>query len=49
MINYLEIEDRYPFFPGQHGKLAPETNLDVGVAVASAGPDANHLHLTPDR
>jgi len=22
---------------------------DDGVAVASAGPDANHLHLTPDR
>jgi len=23
--------------------------IDDGVAVASAGPYANHLHLTPDR
>jgi len=44
------------FFPGQ-GKLAPErqTTLDLnearddGVAVASVGPYANHLHLTTDR
>jgi len=47
------------FFPGQPvlGKPTPErlTTLDFtaardnGMAVASAGPYANHLHLTPDR
>jgi len=38
------------------GKPAPkQANLDFnearddGVAVASAGPYANHLHLVPDR
>jgi len=39
------------------GKMAPEdlTNLDFnetrdgGLAVASARPYANHLHLAPDR
>jgi len=39
------------------GKQAPERKTildftgarDDGVAVASAGPYANHLHLTPDR
>jgi len=39
------------------GKLAPERQTildftgvrDDGVAVASAGPYANHLHLAPDR
>jgi len=44
-------------FPGQTGKSAPErqTILDFteargdGVAVKSAGPYANHLHLAPDR
>jgi len=43
-------------FPGQPGKAAPErlTILDFnkarddGVAVASAGPHANHLHLAPE-
>jgi len=45
------------FFPGNLAKLAPEryTFLDFtgarddGLAVASAGPYANHLHLAPDR
>jgi len=45
------------FFPDNLGKLAPErqTVLDFtggrhdGVAVASAGPYANHLNLTADR
>ena len=44
-------------FPGNLSKLAPERlNIldfnearDDGVAVASAGPHANHLYLTPDR
>jgi len=39
------------------GKLAPERQTildfagarDDGLAVASAGPYANHLHLAPDR
>jgi len=39
------------------GKLAPERSTildftgarDHGMAVASAGPYANHLHLAPDR
>jgi len=43
--------------PGYWGKPAPErlNQLDFpgagddGVAVASAGPYANHLHLAPDR
>jgi len=45
------------FFQDNLGKLARErqTSLDFigarddGVAVASAGPYANHLHLAPDR
>jgi len=44
------------FFPGQPGKPAPEKWIldftgarDDGVAVAPAGPYANHLHLAPDR
>ena len=45
------------FFQNNLGKPAPErkTILDFTrarddvVAVASAGPHANHLHLTPDR
>ena len=45
------------FFQGNLGKLAPErqTILDFSgarddeVAVASAGPYANHLHRAPDR
>ena len=38
-----------------HDDEKGKTNLDFneerddGVAVASAGPCANHLHLTPDR
>jgi len=44
-------------FPGQpvsqhqKGKTILDCNeaRDDGVAVASAGPYANHLHLTPDR
>jgi len=27
----------------------PNAARDYGVAMASAGPHANHLHLTPDR
>jgi len=47
------------FSPGQPGLGKPTparlTTLDYtaarddGMAVASAGPYANHLHLTPDR
>jgi len=45
------------FFQDNLGKTAPEkyTILDFtgarddGVAVASAGPYGNHLHLAPDR
>jgi len=45
------------FFQDKLGKPAPEryTILDFagarddGAAVASAGPYANHLHLSPDR
>jgi len=45
------------FFPGERGKLAPErqTILDFNearddvVALALAGPHANHLYLTTDR
>jgi len=42
------------FIPGEPGKPAPERldfneARDDGVAAASAGPYANHLHLTPDR
>jgi len=45
------------FFPDNLGKPAPkrQTILDFtgarhdGVALASAGPYANHLHLAPDR
>jgi len=45
------------FFQDNVGKPAPERNTildftgarDDGVAVESAGPYANHLHLTPDR
>ena len=44
-------------FPGQPGKPAPEIQTildftgarDDGVAVASVGLYANHLHLAPDR
>jgi len=43
------------FFQDNLGKLAPERQTildtgarDEGVAVASAGPCANDLHLTPD-
>jgi len=45
------------FFQDNLGKLAPERQTilhftgarDDRVAVASAGPYANHLHLAPDR
>jgi len=45
------------FFQDNLGKPALERQTildftgarDDGVAVASAGPYANHLHLTPDR
>jgi len=45
------------FFQDNLGKPAPESETildfnearDDGVALASAGPYANHLHLTPDR
>jgi len=45
------------FFQDNLGKPAPERQTildftearDDGVAVASAGPYANHLHHTPDR
>jgi len=32
-----------------HLKASFQDNLDDEVAVASAGPNANYLHLTPDR
>jgi len=45
------------FFQDNLGKPAPERQTvldftaarDDGVAMASDGPYANHLHLTPDR
>ena len=48
---------KQPFFLDKLGKPAPERQnhldfneeRDNGVAVASAGPYANHLHLVPDR
>jgi len=38
------------FIQDNLGKPAPERTRarDDGVAVASAGPYANHLHLAPD-
>jgi len=41
--------------PGQTGSRTVKTNLDFhetrddGMAVASAGPYANHLQVAPDR
>jgi len=44
----------FPRQPGVSQQQKGQTNIDFnearddGVAVASAGPYANHLHLTPD-
>ena len=43
-----------PAYPGCPGKEAVKQvsvclSRDDGVAVASAGPYGNHLHLAPDR
>jgi len=48
---------RMAFFQYNPGKLATERQTivdftgatDDGVAVASVGPHANHVHLAPDR
>jgi len=32
-----------------HGYLTHKRDDEITVTVASAGPYANHLHLTPDR
>jgi len=53
-LNYIHLT---AFFQDNLGKLTPKgyTILDFaaarddGVAVASSGPYANNLHLTPDR
>jgi len=39
------------FLASQKGKINVDFNeaRDDGVAVASAGPHANHLHLAPER
>jgi len=50
---YMNIT-KTPPFPEHLGKLVPETTLDPdkarddGVAVASAGPNANNLHFVPE-
>ena len=54
LLHYIRLT---AFFPGQRGKPAPEWQTimdftgarDDGVAVVSAGPYTNHLHLAPDR
>jgi len=56
LTNYYYIR-LAAFFQDNLGKLAPERQTfldftgarDDGVAVTSAKPYANHLHLTPDR
>ena len=56
-IFYLTTPSYQPFFRTtwvswhQKGRTILDFNeaTDDGVAVASAGPYANHLHLTPDR
>jgi len=50
-IRWASIDQ--PLFQDNLGKPAPEIlnqlKRDDMVAVASAGPYANHLHLAPDR
>jgi len=55
MLYYYYYIRLTAFFQDNLGKPAPETILDAtearddGVAVASAGPYANHLHLALGR
>jgi len=54
---YYNTSIQRPLFQQNPGKSAPEKQTildfnkarDDGVAVASAGPYANHLHLAPDK
>jgi len=57
MSHIESLEFLLDFFSGQPGlagtrkvnRLDLTAARDDGVAVASAGPCANHLHLAPDR